>query len=204
VGIIKKKKLTQIRFLFRLGDRFRLGQRVPLLPRTVLLIHPLRFVDRRFGLPYRKNPLLRHPVSRSMIDDRKRIIASHHATDLRLHVHRHAMRLRQVLIRDLLKFRDVSPDEFSGWVLIADLFGRRIDPYRIDASSSRLHLALGEMYPRLEIQKILRKVHSRRTPMQPQMIRCKRHQQRSHTEVDPTILGKGPHACIDHRITGVA
>jgi hypothetical protein len=35
-----------------------------------------------------------------MLDDRKRIIASHHTPDLRLDMHRHAMRLRQVLVRD--------------------------------------------------------------------------------------------------------
>ena len=105
-------------------------------------------------------------------------------------------------LRHIPQFRAPVSNEQTLWIVIAPLFDRVVDPDCIDRGAPRLHLALAPMDARLVIHKLACQMQAALPPWQPKVVASKRHQHRSHAEVDPTVGSQGPHTGIHKRHSG--
>ena len=90
---------------------------------------------------------------RSMVHDGYRIIFADDAPRSDLLIMGHLARLGDTRIGYVQQFWYPRSNECPIGILIVDLFGRRVDPNRIDTRSSRLHLNLAVMNTGLVVQK---------------------------------------------------
>ena len=84
------------------------------------------------------------------------------------------------------QFRHPPAGKYTIWILIEPLFDRIINTDRIDPGCSGLHLNLRPVNARLVISEQARQVQPSASPVQPQLIRGKRHQHGAHAKVQPT------------------
>jgi hypothetical protein len=85
--------------------------------------------------------------------------------------------------RNHRKLRHPLTHKVTSRVVIQTLLEGIVDPNGIDASSSRLHLNLGIVYPRFVIEELLRKKVCEEPPIKKEVVRCKADKHRPHSKV---------------------
>ena len=86
--------------------------------------------------------------------------------------------------------------------MLEGLFGRGINPQRVDPARAALHLELAEMNARLEVEKVSPQPNRRFAPVEPEVIRGKTRQHCPHAEGEPARGLHAANARIHHRVTG--